>query len=252
MAKEREEGSYGENMNILEVEGVNKHFGGLMAASDVAFHVEQGEIVGLIGPNGAGKTTLFNLVSGGLVPDSGVIAFKGKNITGLKPHEICRMGIARTFQSVKIFSKMSVLNNVLLGYLFGNEKHSMSDVARKGATEILEFVKLSAMRELSSKDLTLANQKRLEVARALATKPELLLVDELMAGLNHTEIMQAMELVRMIREKGVTILMVEHVMKAIMDTCDRIIVLHHGEKIAEGRPEEIAKNKTVVEVYLGE
>jgi branched-chain amino acid transport system ATP-binding protein len=252
VAEEREEGSYGKNMNILEVEGVNKHFGGLMATSDVAFHVEQGEIVGLIGPNGAGKTTLFNLVSGALIPDSGVIRFKGKNITGLKPHQITRMGIARTFQSVKVFPKMSVFNHVLLGYSFGNPKCTPADKTLKGITEILDFVELSEMREFRSKDLILANQKRLEVARALATKPELLLLDELMAGLNHTEVMQAMELIRKIREKGVTILMVEHVMKAIMDTCDRIIVLHHGEKIAEGKPEKIATDKAVVEVYLGE
>jgi branched-chain amino acid transport system ATP-binding protein len=239
-------------MNILEVEGVSKHFGGLAATSAVAFHLKQGEIVGLIGPNGAGKTTLFNLVSGALVPDSGVIAFKGKDITALKPHQICRMGMARTFQSVKIFSKMSVLNNVLLGCLFGNEKQSMSDAARTEAAEILEFVELSGMGDVRATDLTLSNQKRLEVARALATKPQLLLLDEVMAGLNPTEVASAMELVRKIRKKGVSILMIEHVMKAIMNVCDRIIVLHHGVKIAEGKPEEIASNRTVIEVYLGE
>jgi branched-chain amino acid transport system ATP-binding protein len=162
------------------------------------------------------------------------------------------MGIARTFQSVKVFPKMSVFDHTLLGYLFGNPKCTMSDKAFKEVIEILDFVELSDMKKLRSKDLTLANQKRLEVARALATKPELLLLDELMAGLNHTEVIQAMELVKKIREKGIAILMVEHVMKAIMDTCDKIVVLHHGEKIAEGDPEEIAKNKAVVEVYLGE
>ncbi len=239
-------------MRILEVEGVRKNFGGLAAASDVTFHAQEGEIVGLIGPNGAGKTTLFNLVSGALIPDSGVIRFKGKNITGLKPYQITRLGIARTFQSVKVFPSLSVFNHALLGYSFGNPKSTSADETLKEITEILDFVELSEMRELRSKDLILANQKRLEVARALATKPELLLLDELMAGLNHTEVLQAMELVRKIREKGVTILMVEHVMKAIMDTCDRIVVLHHGEKIAEGRPEEIATNEAVVEVYLGE
>jgi branched-chain amino acid transport system ATP-binding protein len=252
VAPKGEKRAFREDMRILEVEGVRKNFGGLAAASDVTFHAQDGEIVGLIGPNGAGKTTLFNLVSGALIPDSGLIRFKGKNITGLKPYQITRMGIARTFQSVKVFPKMSVFNHVLLGYSFGNPKSTPADETLKEITEILDFVELSEMRELRSKDLILAHQKRLEVARALATKPELLLLDELMAGLNHTEVMQAMELVRKIREKGVTILMVEHVMKAIMDTCDRIIVLHHGEKIAEGKPEEIANNKSVVEVYLGE
>jgi len=193
-----EKRTFGDTMRILEGEGVKKNFGGLAAVSDVEFHAEQGEIVGLIGPNGAGKTTLFNLVSGALIPDSGVIRFKGKNITGLKPHQITRMGIARTFQSVKVFPKMSVLDHVLLGYLFGNQECTRSDKTLKEVTEILDFLELSEMKEKRSKDLTLANQKRLEVARALAIKPELLLLDELMAGLNHTEVIEAMELVRKI------------------------------------------------------
>jgi len=239
-------------MKLLEVAGLNKHFGGLAACLNVDFHVEQGEILGLIGPNGAGKTTLFNLVSGALTPDSGTIAFKGSNIAGLKPHEITRMGIGRTFQSVKIFSKMSVFENVLLGYQFGKAKPSNKKGAKKETDGILEFVELSGVRDLRAVDLILANQKRLEVARALATEPDLLLLDEVMAGLNPTEIAQAMELVKRIREKGITILMIEHVMKAIMSICDRIVVVHHGEKIAEGTPEDISKNKTVIEVYLGE
>ena len=239
-------------MNILEVAGLNKHFGGLAACTNVDFHVEQGEILGLIGPNGAGKTTLFNLVSGALTPDSGAIAFKGSNVAGLKPHEITRMGIGRTFQSVKIFSKMSVLEHVLLGHHFGKAKPLKKKEAKKAAEEILEFVELLKMRESRAMDLILANQKRLEVARALATRPDLLLLDEVMAGLNPTEVTQAMELVKRIRERGITILMIEHVMKAIMSICDRIVVLHHGEKIAEGCPEDISKNKTVIEVYLGE
>jgi len=239
-------------MRILEGEGVTKYFGGLAAVSNVDFYVDQGEIAGLIGPNGAGKTTLFNLISAALVPKPGVIRFKGENITGLKPHQICRMGVARTFQSVKVFANMPVLENVLLGSLFGTSTGmSPADAARE-ATGLLEFVGLSAVSATPAKDLTLANQKRLEVARALATKPELLMLDELMAGLNPTEIAQAMELVTRIRDKGITILMIEHVMKAIMSVCDRIIVLHHGEKIAEGTPQEIATSKTVIEVYLGE
>jgi len=238
-------------MPILEGEGVTKYFGGLAAVSNVDFHVEQGEIVGLIGPNGAGKTTLFNLISAALVPKPGAIRFKDENITGLKPHKICRMGVARTFQEVKVFPNIPVLENVLLGSLFGTSPGMSSADAAREATELLEFVGLSAVRATPAKDLTLANQKRLEVARALATKPELLMLDELMAGLNPTEVAQAMELVTKIRDKGITIFMIEHVMKAIMSVCDRIMVLHHGEKIAEGTPEEIATSKTVIEVYLG-
>ena len=239
-------------MNILEAEGLNKHFGGLAAASNVDLDIRQGEILGLIGPNGAGKTTLFNLLSGALKPDSGTIRFKGANVTGLKPHQISRMGIARTFQSVKIFSKMSVFNNVLLGYLFGRGHSTVSSIARRETAEILAFVDLSELQNLRAMDLILANQKRLEVARALATNPDLLLLDEVMAGLTPTEIASAMELVRKIRDRGPTVVMIEHVMKAIMSICDRIVVLHHGEKIAEDTPEAIAKNKTVIEVYLGE
>jgi len=238
-------------MPILEGYGVTKYFGGLAAISNVDFHVDQGEIVGLIGPNGAGKTTLFNLISASLTLNSGVIKFKGQKISGLKPHQICRTGVARTFQSVKVFGNIPVLGNVLLGSLFGTSTGMSSADATREAMESLEFVGLSAAKTTPAKDLTLANQKRLEVARALATKPELLLLDELVAGLNPTEIAQAMELVTRIRNKGITILVIEHVMKAIMSICDRIMVLHHGEKIAEGTPVEITNNQTVIEVYLG-
>jgi branched-chain amino acid transport system ATP-binding protein len=239
-------------MPILEGEGVTKHFGGLAAVSGVDFTVDQGEVVGLIGPNGAGKTTLFNLISGALVPKEGAIRFNGQNITGLKPHKICKMGLARTFQSVKVFANMPVLENVVLGSLFGKSNSMSSADAAREAMESLEFVGLSAVRATPAKDLTLANQKRLEVARALATKPELLLLDELMAGLNPTETAEAMELVTRIRDQGITIFMIEHVMKAIMSVCNRIMVLHHGKKLAEGTPQEIATSRTVVEVYLGE
>jgi branched-chain amino acid transport system ATP-binding protein len=238
-------------MPILEGEGVTKYFGGLAAVLNVDFNVNQGEIFGLIGPNGAGKTTLFNLISGALPLKSGVIKFKGEKITGLKPHQICRMGVARTFQSVKVFANIPVMQNVLLGSLFGASTRLSSADAAREAAELLEFVGLSAVRTTPAKDLTLANQKRVEVARALATKPELLLLDELMAGLNITEVAQAMELVTRIRDKGITIFMIEHVMKAIMGVCDRIMVLHHGEKIAEGTPQEIATSKAVIDVYLG-
>jgi branched-chain amino acid transport system ATP-binding protein len=239
-------------VRILEGEKVTKYFGGLAALSNVDFKVNRGEIVGLIGPNGAGKTTLFNLISGALPLKSGVIKFKGEKITGLKPHQICRMGVARTFQSVKIFGNMPVFQNVMLGALFGRSGAVPSAGATREAAELVEFVGLSAVRALPARDLTLVNQKRLEVARALATKPELLLLDELMAGLNPTEVAEAMELVTTIRDKGVTIFMIEHVMKAIMNVCGRIMVLHHGEKIADGTPKEVSSSKTVIEVYLGE
>jgi branched-chain amino acid transport system ATP-binding protein len=239
-------------MPLLEGKGVTKYFGGLAALSDVDFHVEQGEALGLIGPNGAGKTTLFNLISAALVPKSGTIRFKGENITGLKPYKICRMGVARTFQTVKIFPDLPVLSNVLLGSYFGTSTNLSSAGTAKKATELLAFVGLEQMTRMHAKDLTLANQKRVEVARALATDPEIILLDELMAGLNPAELAQAMELVTRIRDKGITVIMIEHVMKAIMNVCERIMVLHHGAKIAEGTPQEIATSKTVIKVYLGE
>ena len=239
-------------MPILEGEKVTKYFGGLAAVSNVDFHVDQGEIFGLIGPNGAGKTTLFNLVSASLALKSGVIKFKGEKISGLKPYQICRKGVARTFQSVKIFGNMPVRENVLLGALFGTPTTMAAPNAAMEAAELLDFVGLSEMSTTLASELTLVNQKLLEVATALATKPELLLLDELMAGLTPTEIAEAMELVTKIRDRGITIFMIEHVMKAIMGVCGRIMVLHHGEKIAEGKPQEIATSKKVIEVYLGE
>jgi branched-chain amino acid transport system ATP-binding protein len=239
-------------MSILEGEKVTKYFGGLAAVLKVDFHVEQGEIFGLIGPNGAGKTTLFNLISGAFVPRSGEIRFKSEKISGLKPHRICRMGMARTFQEVRIFANMPAIENVALGALFGTPKSVSPAKAAKEASELLDFVGLSAVKTTPAGGLTLVNQKRVEVARALATKPELLLLDELMAGLNPTETAEAMALVTSIRDRGVTVFMIEHVMKAIMGVCDRIMVLHHGEKIADGTPKEIAASKKVIEVYLGE
>jgi len=239
-------------MLIFEGKGLTKYFGGLAAVSNVDFNVRQGEAFGLIGPNGAGKTTLFNLISAALTPKSGTIRFKGEDITGLSPHKICRMGVARTFQIVKIFADMPVVNNVVIGSYFGMSPGMSAKDAFREATELLEFVGLSAVRETPARDLTLANQKRLEVARALATKPELLLLDELMAGLNPAEIIQAMDLVTRIRDKGITIIMIEHVMKAVMNVCERIMVLHHGQKIAQGTPQEIAASETVIKIYLGE
>jgi branched-chain amino acid transport system ATP-binding protein len=239
-------------VHLLEGNKLTINFGGLTAVSEVDFYVDKGEILGLIGPNGAGKTTLFNLISASLKPKSGTITFKGQDITGVKPYQICRRGISRTFQTVKIFGSITVLNNVRLASIFGQAKQPTETRATQEAAELLEFVALSQWSHIPARGLTLANQKRLEVARALAAKPELLLLDELMAGLNQTEISEAMELVRKIRDRGITIIMIEHVMKAIMNVCDRIIVLNYGKKIAEGTPQEIANSKVVVEVYLGE
>ncbi len=239
-------------MSLLEGIGVTKYFGGLAAVSQVDFKIPKGKVVGLIGPNGAGKTTLFNLVSGVLIPKSGTINFKTENITGMQSYRICRKGVARTFQSVNVFGNMPVVENVLLGAIFGNSNPSSEKEAAEEAMNLLEFVGLSEMRSVPTQSLTLGDKKRLEVARALATKPELLLLDELMAGLNHTELTETMELVNKIRDRGITIFMIEHVMRVIMSICDRIIVLHHGEKIAEGTPKSIAANKTVIKAYLGE
>lgn len=239
-------------MRILEGEKVTKHFGGLAAVHRVDFDISQGEVVGLIGPNGAGKTTLFNLISGALPTTAGEIRYKGEKITGLKPHQICKKGVARTFQSAKLFAGLTVFDNVLAASLFGTKRAISGSDAEREAMELLEFVELSTVRAMLAKDLSIANRKRLEVARALATKPDLLLLDEVMAGLRPAEVAQAMELITKIRDKEITIFMIEHVMKAIMSVCDRIIVLHHGSKIAEGTPEEVSTSRTVIEVYLGE
>ncbi len=239
-------------MRILEGQGVTKYFGGLAAVSNVDFHVDQGEILGLIGPNGAGKTTLFNLVSAALTLSSGEIRFKGKRLNGLKPHQICQLGVSRTFQETKVFGNMPVLQNVLVGAFFGTPTRISGAAAAREAAQSLEFVGLSGLSATPIQDLTLGNQKRVEVARALATKPELLLLDELMAGLTPAEVSEAMELVTRIRDRGVTILMVEHVMKAIMGISERVMVLHRGERIAEGTCNEISCNKTVIDIYLGE
>ncbi len=239
-------------MRILEGKGVRKNFGGLTAVYNVDFDINQGEIVGLIGPNGAGKTTLFNLISGALPTTAGEIRYKNEKITSLKPNKICRRGIARTFQLIKLFRNMTVFENVFLASLFGMPEGVNKSVAKEESLALLDFVGLLAARETAARNLTLVNQKRLEVARGLATKPELFLLDELMAGLNTTELSQAMDLVTKIRDKGITIFMIEHVMRAIMSVCDRIMVLDHGVKIAEGTPAEITTNQTVIEVYLGE
>ena len=237
-------------MQILKTECVKKSFGGLVAVKNVDFEVEQGEIMGLIGPNGAGKTTFFNLISGAIPVDSGTITLGGVKINGRKPYHICRLGVGRTFQHAKNFPGMTVHKNAMMGALFGKKGQTHRRAVRE-VDEILDFTGLADKRDSSIPDLTLALQKRVEVARALATKPTLLLLDEMMAGLNPTEVEEAMELVRSIRDSGITIIMIEHVMRAIMNICGRIVVLHHGAKIAEGTPEEICVNEAVIEVYLG-
>jgi branched-chain amino acid transport system ATP-binding protein len=237
-------------VQILKAEGVKKSFGGLAAVDNVDFDVEQGEIMGLIGPNGAGKTTFFNLISGAIPLDSGTIVFNGSRISGRKPHQICRLGIGRTFQTAKNFPGMSVRDNAVMGALFGTKGMSRKQ-AERDVEDILEFVGLADLSDRHIPDLTLASQKRVEVARALATKPSLLMLDETMAGLNPTEVEEAMDLVKKIRGSGITVIMIEHVMRAIMNICDRIVVLHHGARIAAGTPEEISTNSAVVEVYLG-
>ena len=238
-------------MPMLEATGVSKAFGGLAAVSQVDFFVDKGEILGLIGPNGAGKTTLFNLISGAIQMDTGKVLFDGIQISGKKPDQICRLGLGRSFQAAKNFAGMPVQQNVLMGALFGKKGRTAAE-ASKIVDEVLDFVGLAEVRNKMVPDIPLASQKRLEVARALATRPKLVMLDEMMAGLNPTEVLEAMALVTKIRDSGITVIMIEHVMRAIMSICDRIIVLHHGAKIAEGTPQEISTSKTVIEVYLGE
>ncbi len=239
-------------MMMLKGEGVSKNFGGLMAVSNANFHVNQGEIAGLIGPNGAGKTTLFNLISGAVRPASGKIIFKDENITGLKPHRICRRGIARTFQSAKLFNGMTVFENVRLALMFGKSSSYSEKEVRNQVLQLLANVNLLAERSKLVKDLPVGSQKRVEIARALATRPELLLLDEVMAGLNPTELAQSMELIAKIRDMGITVFMIEHVMQAIMTICDRIMVFHNGTNLVEGTPQEVASDPTVIRIYLGE
>ena len=235
---------------LLEVHGISKRFGGLQAVSEVSFNLEQGEILGLIGPNGAGKTTLFNLVNGVFKSDTGSIIFSGKDITGRPPDQVVHLGLARTHQIVRPLNAMSVLANVTVGACFGREYQSMR-AARVTALEVFERVGLASRANSPARSLTLAGKKRLEVARALAARPKLLLLDEVLAGLNPTEIAQMIDLVRSIRDSGVSVFMIEHVMQAIMNLSDRILVLNLGRKIAEAPHTEVVKNADVVEAYLG-
>ena len=236
-------------MSLLEIKKVSRFFGGLAAIKDVSFEVRKGEILGLIGPNGAGKTTLFNVVNGFYHPSRGDIFFKDQKISGFKPHQICRRGIARTFQVVKPLQRMSVLDNVIASsFLRAKNKNQAVEIAR----ESLQFTGLYDDRDVISRGLPLGKRKRLEIARALATQPELLLLDESFAGLNPTELDESIGIIRKIKDRGITIMIIEHHMKVIMAISDRIVVLNYGEKIAEGTPLEIRNNPLVVEAYLGE
>jgi ABC-type branched-subunit amino acid transport system ATPase component len=237
-------------MPLLEVNGVSKSFGGVRAVSDVSFGVEAGELVGVMGPNGSGKTTLFNVVAGALVPDAGHVRLAGREIGGLPAHRVCAHGIARTFQLVRPFAGLTALENVMVGRLFGRRREAgAGDLAE--AERLLGLVGLAGRGSVPAGRLTLIDRKRLELARALATAPQLLLLDEFLAGLNPTETATAMALIRRLVGDGLTVLMVEHVVWALMELSRRIIVLSAGEKIAEGSPDAVAADAAVVEVYLG-
>ena len=234
--------------DALVIKGLSKRFGGLRAVQDVSFTVRQNETVALIGPNGAGKTTSFHLITGFHKADSGSVLAFGQEIVGLKPHDVCALGLARTFQVAKPFGAMTVLANVMTG-AFLRDRHVAA--AREKALEAIDFVGLSARAGTPAKDLTTIDQRRLEMARALATQPKILLLDEVMAGLNPAEIDQAVALVGKLSASGLTIVIVEHVMRAIMAVAKHIVVLDHGQKIAEGSPKEIVENPEVIRAYLG-
>jgi branched-chain amino acid transport system ATP-binding protein len=235
---------------LLQVQGISKSFRGLRAVNNASFAIREGDINGLIGPNGAGKTTIFNMIAGMYAPDAGEILFEGKPIHGLRPDQVCAAGIGRTFQIVKPFAGLSVLDNVMVGAFL---RSTNADDARQLAREIVERLGLGPKRDLPASSLTLPDRKRLEVARALATRPKLLLLDEVMAGLRPTECDQMVQVFRDLNQtEGITILLIEHVMRAVMALARHIGVLHHGEVIARGTPEQVVRDPAVLECYLGE
>jgi branched-chain amino acid transport system ATP-binding protein len=236
-------------MDLIEIRDVSKNFGGLAALTHVSFFLKQGEILGLIGPNGAGKTTLFNVVNGFYPPSRGEVFFKSEKISDLKPHQICKLGIARTFQVVRPLQRMTALDNVIASaFLRAKNKSEAEGIA----LETMRFTGLYEDRHVVSKGLPLGKRKKLEITRALATRPEMLLLDESFAGLNPSEQNELIEIIRKVRANGITIMVIEHHMKVIMSISDRIVVLNYGEKIAEGTPKEIGNNPLVIQAYLGD
>jgi branched-chain amino acid transport system ATP-binding protein len=236
---------------LLSLQGVTKRFGGLQALTKITFDLPEGQILGLIGPNGAGKTTLFNTINGVYPPEEGRVIFRDKDVTRARPYEHARLGMARTHQIVQPLNELSVRENVMVGACFGHENQDLSN-STAIADEVMEFVGLAVRADQLAGSLNVAQKKRLEMARALAAHPYLLLLDEVLAGLNSSEIDNMVQTVLKIREQGITIIMIEHVMKAVMNVSDRIIVLDYGEQIAEGNPETIAKDEKVIEAYLGD
>lgn len=248
---------------VLELNNITKNFGGISALTDVSFKINEGEIFGLIGPNGAGKTTMFNIITNMYLPTSGEIRFLGENISGTKPHKITDKGICRTFQNIRLFSQMTVLENVLVGghcriksgvissVIRTKSQRKEEDFIRETATDLLELVGLSSYTEVVAENLAYGQQRRLEIARALASNPKLLLLDEPAAGMNETETEDLFDLIKKVQKRGITVLLIEHDMPFVMKLCDRITVLNFGKKLAEGSPQEIQNNKDVIEAYLG-